>query len=1053
MHRPGFSTLLAAFAFCVRTETADSQATATRSAVELTVAATTDQHGRLRGWDYYLGAPDARHSLARVATIVDSLRVAEPGRVVLVDAGDLLQGNPLTYVAARMEPNAAHPVIAAMNAMGYDAAAIGNHEFNYGIPALKAAIAQAKFPFLAANVYRADGTRAYPASRMFKRAGVTVAIVGATTPGSAVWDRDKVQGKLQFRDIVTEVRAAVKDVRARGADVVIVTVHSGLNEPASYDTVATRLPSENVSVRLAREVDGIDLINYGHSHRQMADTTIGTTMLMQAKNWAENVAVAHLRLERAGSRWRVTSRRGELISTVGRAESPAVLTATQRAHEATIAYVTEEIGNTPVAWRADSARVMDVALTDFILEVQRRTANAQLASTAAFSLDASLDAGPITVAEVARLYPYENTLKAIRISGKQLKEYLEFSARYFGTFGTSDEAVNQKVPGYNFDIVSGATYTLDVSMPVGSRVTHLQVANRPVAPSDTFSLALNNYRQSGGGGYAMLAGAPVVYDGTVEIRQLLIDEVRRRGTIKPDDYYSSNWNLVPGEAIGPALAGMRANPFERATSTTPPAPRGRRIRILATNDFHGALEPRTDSRGVIRGGAVALAASIERASRDCLAECALVLLDGGDMYQGTLPSNLAYGRPVVELYNILGYTAAALGNHEFDWGIDTLKARMRDARYPILGANVRFADGTDVPWIPNDTLIERNGIRIGIIGLASTLTPRTTRAANVKGLRFDAPAPIVADLARKLRTRGAEAVLVVAHDGAFCDRTGVASCEGEIVTFMGELDEKVDAVVSGHTHSLIAARVKGIPVVQARSSGSALGVIDLQVGGEATITVQDVIPDSLARQPRVDSLVRSAVAAVSAFVDEKVAMIAEPMPRNGEQYALGNLIADAQRRVGRADAAVVNNGGIRTGLKAGSATYGELYEIQPFANTLHRLTVRGRDLRTYIERLLDRGEPNYHFAGIAIAYDPARSSGQRLRSLSQTSGKPIDPAKNYTIVMNDFVATGGDGLELARKASRKEVLEVNDLDALIGYLRALPQPVRPPAVDRVVVRP
>ena len=268
----------------MRTETADSQATATRSAVELTVAATTDQHGRLRGWDYYLGAPDARHSLARVAAIVDSLRVAEPGRVVLIDAGDLLQGNPLTYVAARMEPKSAHPVIAAMNAMGYDAAAIGNHEFNYGILALKAAIAQAKFPFLAANVYRADGTRAYPASKMFKRAGVTVAIVGATTPGSAVWDRDKVQGKLQFRDIVTEVRAAVKDVRARGADVVIVTVHSGLNEPASYDTVATGLPSENVSARLAREIDGIDLINYGHSHRQMADTTIGTTMLMQAKN-------------------------------------------------------------------------------------------------------------------------------------------------------------------------------------------------------------------------------------------------------------------------------------------------------------------------------------------------------------------------------------------------------------------------------------------------------------------------------------------------------------------------------------------------------------------------------------------------------------------------------------------------------------------------------------------------------------------------------------------------------------------------------------------------
>ncbi|MBC7790369.1 MAG: 5'-nucleotidase C-terminal domain-containing protein [Anaerolineae bacterium] len=1053
MHRLAFLALIAACAPSTQTGRPNSLPTTATEPVELMVAATTDQHGRLRGWDYYLGAANSKHSLARAATIVDSLRAAAPGRVLLVDAGDFLQGNPLTYVAARLDPGAAHPVIAAMNAMMYDAAAIGNHEFNYGIPVLGAAIGQARFPLLAANVYRPNGDRAYPASTLVKRSGITVGIIGATTPGSAVWDRDKLQGKLQFRDIVPEVRAAVRNVRARGADVVIVTIHSGLNEPASYDTIATGLPSENVSARLAREVEGIDLINYGHSHRQMADTIIGTTLLIQAKNWAESVAVAHLKVEPAGSRWRVTSRRGELIATAGRVESPSVLAATQRAHEATVAYSTAEIGSTPVAWRADSARVADAPITDFVLEVQRRTANAQLASTAAFSLEASLDAGPITVAEVARLYPYENTLKAIRISGKQLREYLEYSARYFGTVGTSDDPVNSKVPGYNFDIVAGASYTVDVSRPVGSRITRLEFSNRPIADSDSFTMALNNYRQSGGGGYAMLGGAPVVYDGTVEIRQLLIDEVRKRGTINPDDYHSRNWDLVPGGAIGPALAGMLANPFERSSRTAPSTSRGRRIRILATNDFHGALESRADSRGVVRGGAVALAASIQRASRDCQADCALVLLDGGDMYQGTLPSNLAFGRPVIQLYNMLGYSAAALGNHEFDWGIDTLKARMREARYPFLGANVRFADGSDVPWIPNDTLIERNGIRIGIIGLASVLTPATTRAVNVKGLRFDDPAPIVGELARGLRARGAEAVIVVAHDGAFCDRTGEASCEGEIVAFLSKLDEKIDAVVSGHTHSLISSRVKGTPLVQARSSGTALGVIDLQVGGEATISVRDVLPDSLVKLPRVDSLVRSAVAAVASRVDQSVAMIAEAMPRDGEQYALGNLIADAQRRAGKADVSVVNNGGIRTGLKAGNATYGKLYEIQPFANTLHRLTVRGRDLRAYVERLLERGEPRYHFSGIGIAYSPSEPQGRRVQSLTQGKSAPIDPARNYTVVMNDFLATGGEGLELARQASRDELLEMNDLDALIGYLRQLPQPVRSPPVDRLVVRP
>ena len=130
-----------------------------------------------------------------------------------------------------------------------------------------------------------------------------------------------------------------------------------------------------------------------------------------------------------------------------------------------------------------------------------------------------------------------------------------------------------------------------------------------------------------------------------------------------------------------------------------------RVRIIATNDFHGTLEPRVDARGIRRGGAGAVAGVIEQARREC-ASCAVLLLDGGDMFQGTPASNLVFGRSVVAIYDALGYTAAALGNHEFDWGQDTLQARMRDARYAILGANVRYADGRDVPWIRDDTLVE-----------------------------------------------------------------------------------------------------------------------------------------------------------------------------------------------------------------------------------------------------------------------------------------------------------------------------------------------------------
>ncbi|MBX6330695.1 MAG: 5'-nucleotidase C-terminal domain-containing protein, partial [Gemmatimonadaceae bacterium] len=533
---------------------------------DLVVAATTDVHGRLRGWDYYANLPDSSRGLARVATVVDSLRAAAPGRVVLVDAGDLLQGTPLTYLAARASArNATHPVIAAMNAMGYDAVAVGNHEFNYGLPVLRAAVAQAHFPFLAANAVTASGRRAFPAWRIVHRGGAggpAVAIVGATTPGSNLWDRDNLRGRLTIGDIVPAVHAAVDSARRSGADVVVVVLHSGLDEPSSYDTAGTHVASENVAARVAYEVPGIDLIVYGHSHKQMADTTIGTTLLMQPKNWATSVGVAHLQLERRDGRWHVTAARSVLIPAAGHGESPAVLAATERAHRATIAYVTTPVGSTAVAWRADSARVVDTPLIDLILDVERRTAHADLASTAAFALDASLDSGAITMAELARLYPYENTLAAVRITGRQLRAYLEQSARYFGTFGTSEPAVSPTIPGYNFDIVAGADYTIDLSKPAGSRITSLSVRGRPVADTDTFTLALNNYRQSGGGGYAMLRGAPVVWSGQTEIRQLLIDAVKARGRIAPSDVFTRNWSIVPAAAIAPAYAAMHRSPWE-----------------------------------------------------------------------------------------------------------------------------------------------------------------------------------------------------------------------------------------------------------------------------------------------------------------------------------------------------------------------------------------------------------------------------------------------------------------------------------------------------------
>ncbi len=1040
--------------------------------VDLVVATTTDVHGRLRAWDYYANQVDAVRGLSRAATIVDSVRAANPGRVILLDAGDLLQGNPLAYVTARVSRDRANPIIAAMNAMQYDASAIGNHEYNYGVPYLDSAVRQAKFPFLSANTYRLDpeGVHAYRPWTIIERAGLKIGIVGATTPGVTLWDAENIKGRLRFGDIVAAVKQAVQETRAAGADIVLVTVHSGLNEPSSYDTLTTGVPSENVAARVASEVPGIDLVLYGHSHKENRGSTIGQTLLVQPKNWATSVGVAHLVVSRSGGRWIVSEKRSDIVQSAGHAENAAVLAATDAIHRETVAYVTTPIGSTSERWSADSARFKDTPLIDFILETERKAAGSDLASTAAFSTDVVMGPGPITIAQVAQLYPYDNTLRAVRISGKQLRDYLEFSSRYYRTPASPSARLetDRQIPGYNFDIVSGVDYVMDVSRPVGSRITRLEHKGVPVRDTDSFTMALNNYRQTGGGGYAMLSGAPVVYDKQQEIRQLLIDEVKARGAVRQADYFKPNWMMVRGSVVigGPnALEGRIVDvilvapavaPLAPASvnASRPPFPAGTRfLRIIATNDFHGALEPRPDANGVRRGGAAYVAAAIDRARAECAPRCETLLLDAGDMFQGTPASNLAYGRPVVEYYNRMGYAAAALGNHEFDWGTDSLRARMRQAKYGIFGANVRYTDGRDVKWIRNDTIVKRGATRIGIIGVSTVSTPTSTRAGDVVGLRFDDPAPIVDSIGTALRKRGANFVVVIAHAGASCGRDGATDCGGEIIDFARKLTTKVDAIVSGHTHTLVNTEVKGIPVVQARSSGRAIDVLDLPIGRSTGLPVRhqvrELAADTIQPVPAIDSIVRRAVARVSSLVDRHVATIPATLPRQGPQYPLGNLIADAQRWAGKGDVAIMNNGGIRTELRAGDATYGSLFEIQPFGNTLYALTMTGSQLRGLLEAMLARNSVDDHVSGLTIKYDPTRPKGARIVSVTMVDNSPLSDTKTYDVIVNDFLATGGEGYNAGGRATVSKPLNIVDLDALIDYLKTLPQPITAPAEVRI----
>jgi 5'-nucleotidase len=313
---------------------------------------------------------------------------------------------------------------------------------------------------------------------------------------------------------------------------------------------------------------------------------------------------------------------------------------------------------------------------------------------------------------------------------------------------------------------------------------------------------------------------------------------------------------------------------------------------------------------------------------------------------------------------------------------------------------------------------------------------------------------VIDTLALALRARGANVIVVIAHAGAMCPRE---ACEGEIVDFARHVTQRIDVVVSGHSHSYVNTTVNGIPIVQARSRGQAVEVVDLQVDPAPGTTprlslheVRELYSDSIAPDAAVARLVARASADVAPLVSRPVATIAENMLiAPGLQNPLGNLIADAMRAAGHSDFAIMNNGGVRASLRAGVANYGTLFEIQPFANVLFRVTARGADCRAYFERMLLGRNPNAHVSGIVITYDSARSAGHRITALALPGGREFLDGAMYSVVINDFMLPGGDGLG-APEGSKIDPLNIVDLDALIAWVRAQPQPVRAPREARLV---
>lgn len=503
---------------------------ADKEAMTVLILMTSDVHGFVLPRDYGTGEPAAK-GLAKAGTLIRRLRRDYP-RHLTVDNGDLIQGSPLTFYQARCGGDTLHPMVACLESLVYDAAVVGNHEFNYGPGVLTKVMEESQFPWLAANICR-KGTKepAFGEPYLLRTfpGDCRVAVLGLTTKYIPFWEHPTNIAAWDFIDPVETARVWVPFLRReKGADAVIVAYHGGLERDPKSGEPLERLTGENQAYQICTEVEGIDVLLGGHQHRGVVAEVAGVQVI-QPENDARQLAKVVLTLEQDRGHWRVSGKKADLLE-VGDVPADAEIERIVRPYEEkTQAWLEQPLGRVRGNMRIEdpmAARLADNPYIEFVNRVQMHYSEAPISCASIFADTCPGFSAQVTMRQILANYMYPNTLRVLRVRGETIRQALEVTATFFergpdGAPGVNPAFCRPKVQHYNYDMWEGIEYTLDISRPAGSRVVLLNQGGEPLDPCGFYDVVMNNYRAAGGSLYGMFSGAEVVRDIQTEVSELL----------------------------------------------------------------------------------------------------------------------------------------------------------------------------------------------------------------------------------------------------------------------------------------------------------------------------------------------------------------------------------------------------------------------------------------------------------------------------------------------------------------------------------------------------